>query len=267
MRLTCPNCSAQYEVPDEVIPEDGRDVQCSNCDQTWFQAKHPADATAEPTDVESETAPVEDEVTEAAPVSAEEEAPEAEEKEQPTEEPAPEPKPEPEPEPEPEPHAEKATPSKTGNVDPAVASILQEEAAREAELRAEEGGDLETQPDLALDAAPEPKVEPTMPAASETAEDAGQKDALPDVEAINSSMRSDDATTDTEKPARKSGGFVRGFALMLIIGVVLYLIYGNAQQISEAVPQADPVLDSYVSLVDQARVWLETQAGSGASQN
>ncbi|WP_163849005.1 zinc-ribbon domain-containing protein [Pseudooceanicola aestuarii] len=40
MRLTCPNCGAQYEVPDGVIPEDGRDVQCSNCGDTWFQA-HP----------------------------------------------------------------------------------------------------------------------------------------------------------------------------------------------------------------------------------
>lgn len=37
MRLTCPNCGAQYEVPEEAIPEDGRDVQCSNCGDTWFQ--------------------------------------------------------------------------------------------------------------------------------------------------------------------------------------------------------------------------------------
>jgi len=32
------------------------------------------------------------------------------------------------------------------------------------------------------------------------------------------------------------------------------------------VPQADPVLKSYVSFVDQARLWLEAQAG-GAAQN
>jgi len=37
MRLTCPNCDAQYEVPDEVIPPEGRDVQCSNCGDTWYQ--------------------------------------------------------------------------------------------------------------------------------------------------------------------------------------------------------------------------------------
>ena len=41
MRLVCPNCGAQYEVPDDVIPETGRDVQCSNCGDTWFQ-KHPS---------------------------------------------------------------------------------------------------------------------------------------------------------------------------------------------------------------------------------
>lgn len=232
MRLTCPNCSAQYEVPDEVIPEEGRDVQCSNCDQTWFQAKHPTDADPEP---------VQDEAPEA-------EAPPAEVEDA-------------------EPEAEDAVAETTGNVDPSVANILKEEAEREAELRAQEGGGLETQPDLALDTPPEPSGEPEQPPASEIAEDSGQKDALPDVEAINSSLRSDDDTPATAQPARKSGGFVRGFALVLIIGVVLYLIYGNAQQISEAVPQADSVLSSYVSLVDQARVWLEAQAGSGASQN
>ena len=37
MRLTCPNCDAQYEVDDRAIPDAGRDVQCSNCGHTWFQ--------------------------------------------------------------------------------------------------------------------------------------------------------------------------------------------------------------------------------------
>jgi predicted Zn finger-like uncharacterized protein len=37
MRLICPNCGAQYEVSDDVIPVSGRDVQCSNCGHTWFE--------------------------------------------------------------------------------------------------------------------------------------------------------------------------------------------------------------------------------------
>lgn len=40
MRLICPNCGAQYAVDDRVIPDAGRDVQCSNCGNTWFQ-NHP----------------------------------------------------------------------------------------------------------------------------------------------------------------------------------------------------------------------------------
>lgn len=48
MRLICPNCSAQYEVDDSVIPETGRDVQCSACGRTWFQpSRSMLDASAE----------------------------------------------------------------------------------------------------------------------------------------------------------------------------------------------------------------------------
>ncbi|MEX0278911.1 MAG: zinc-ribbon domain-containing protein [Ruegeria sp.] len=244
MRLTCPKCSAQYEVPDDVIPESGRDVQCSNCEHTWFQPKHPEPQTdqAEPVKTDDDTPPPTDEP------------------EQPAETPN-------------EPVEDTKEPEKaeadTGNVDPAVASILQEEAAREAELRAQEGTtSLESQPDLALDQPPEKKVEPKRPAATATASDAGQKDALPDVETINTGLKSDDSASADEsaEAPRKSGGFLRGFALILIIGVVLLLVYSNATQISEAVPQADPVLKSYVSFVDQARLWLEAQTG-GAAQN
>lgn len=238
MRLTCPNCGAQYEVPDDVIPESGRDVQCSNCEETWFQPKHPEEAkTPEP------------------PKPAEPEAA--------AEPPAP-----PEPPAEADPEPEVAAKS-SGNVDPAVANILQEEAAREADLRAQEGTSLESQPDLALDPPEEPKVKPERPTATATAEDAGQKGALPDVEAINTGLQSDKDGKAEDVAAtapRKSGGFLRGFALIIVIGIILFLVYSNATQISEAVPQADPVLKSYVSFVDQARLWLEAQAG-GAAQN
>lgn len=42
MRLKCPRCSAQYEIDGALIPEKGRDVQCSNCGTTWFQAAPPS---------------------------------------------------------------------------------------------------------------------------------------------------------------------------------------------------------------------------------
>ncbi|CUK00773.1 family finger-like domain protein [Ruegeria denitrificans] len=249
MRLTCPNCSAQYEVPDEVIPEEGRDVQCSSCENTWFQDKYPDRPAPTPA---AEEQPDQEKASEPAPTPVDE-AFAADVNVESSPEPAPEPE----------------KPAATGNVDPAVASILKEEAAREADLRAREGGSLETQPDLALDTPPEPDPEHAVKelTATETAEDAGQKDALPDVEAINSSLRSDDIMGVDEEPApRKSGGFARGFALILIVGIILLLVYSNAQKISEAVPQAEPILDPYVSMVDQARLWLEAQT-SGTAQN
>lgn len=81
MRLICPNCGAQYEVADDVIPDAGRDVQCSNCGNTWFE--RPGDSAK----IEEQiSGPAED-------VDARQDmAPEPE--------PAPEPAPEPEPEPE-----------------------------------------------------------------------------------------------------------------------------------------------------------------------
>ena len=61
MRLVCPSCEAKYEVPDDAIPDTGRDVQCANCGHSWFQMR-PRPAVAAPSAVEaaavSEPAPV-----------------------------------------------------------------------------------------------------------------------------------------------------------------------------------------------------------------
>jgi predicted Zn finger-like uncharacterized protein len=37
IRVVCPNCEANYEIPDDAIPDFGRDVQCANCGHTWHQ--------------------------------------------------------------------------------------------------------------------------------------------------------------------------------------------------------------------------------------
>ncbi|MEM7752285.1 MAG: zinc-ribbon domain-containing protein [Pseudomonadota bacterium] len=46
MRLVCPNCSAQYEIDGSMIPDEGRDVQCSNCGHTWFELPGPGGTEA-----------------------------------------------------------------------------------------------------------------------------------------------------------------------------------------------------------------------------
>jgi predicted Zn finger-like uncharacterized protein len=48
MRLVCPNCEAKYEVPDDAIPDTGRDVQCANCGHAWFQMRPRAAGVSAP---------------------------------------------------------------------------------------------------------------------------------------------------------------------------------------------------------------------------
>ena len=36
MRLTCPNCGADYDIPEGMVPAAGRHVQCSTCHTRWF---------------------------------------------------------------------------------------------------------------------------------------------------------------------------------------------------------------------------------------
>lgn len=56
MRLVCPNCEAKYEVPEDAIPETGRDVQCANCGHAWYQMR-PRPAVAEPAAAAAAVAP------------------------------------------------------------------------------------------------------------------------------------------------------------------------------------------------------------------
>lgn len=257
MRLTCPNCGAQYEVPDEVIPVEGRDVQCSNCGDTWFQP-HP---TAEEPEDDSSTIPAEPEPSSPEP------------------EPAPDPVAEPEYEPEPEPELQ-AEAQAQRQLDASVSDILKEEARREAELRARESDPLESQPDLGLEAASADEPERRAREAkdrmarmrgeepvAESAEASSRRGLLPDIEEINSTLRSSsDTAAPTPAPTqagpakrKKSGGFMRGFVVVLVFGAILALIYTNANSIAKSVPQSDPMLSAYVALVDQARLWLDTQ--------
>lgn len=37
LRITCPRCSACYEIQRSSIPETGRDLECSECGNAWFQ--------------------------------------------------------------------------------------------------------------------------------------------------------------------------------------------------------------------------------------
>ncbi|NIZ62701.1 thioredoxin [Sedimentitalea sp. CY04] len=328
MRLTCPNCDAQYEVPDEVIPSDGRDVQCSNCGDTWYQSgpnSAPADTPedtpfAEPVQ-ETQPEPPTEQPTEDIVKEPDEELTEEQDEETvqqpeaeiPHEDAEDDPEPQPEvldrddePDVDPDPISEAdpdeedtteddpgednlveedqiETPAHPGlarGMDPSVTGILREEAEREAKLRAAENTGLESQPELGLDAGPidEPsrrasqardrmaRLKGENPALLAAAESGSRRGLLPDIEEINSTLRanSDPAAqapiaTETEHPPRRKSGFSRGFAIIVLLMLVMVLTYTNARQIAEVLPQADPFISSYVAWVDQARIWLDAK--------
>lgn len=233
MRIKCTNCTAQYEVSDDVIPEEGREVQCSNCGTTWFQSKHPeAEDAIQPTATAEAS---NDTDTSAAP--AQRPNPDPSENRRPA-----------------RPAREMANSApeqqferKTA-VEPAVASILQEEAQRESRIRAAETN-------LDADAAISRQMEDLS--------SPGSRDLLPDVEAINSTFRSGGAAAAAAGGAavaasgRKRGGFFRGFVFIVLLVAIAAAVYVFAPQISEQVPQAKPYLDTYVATVDEWRLKLE----------
>ena len=268
MRLICPNCGAQYEVPDDVIPDAGRDVQCSNCGDTWFQ-HHP--------DNDPELAEELDRLDDLDPAF----------------EPIPEPEPAPAPDPEPDVPAAPAAAPVRRQLDPSISDVLREEAEHEARARAaEQSPKLETQPDLGLD---QPLSEsarrakqardrmarirglddaaPEAPDTQKTESSASRRDLLPDIDEINSSLRSatdrrpaaadDHAVPGTAPQAvaapAKRGGFRRGFLLALLLTALLWCLYIFAPEISAQVPAAESILTSYVAVVDQSRIILDAK--------
>lgn len=302
MRLTCPNCGAIYEVPDNVIPEDGRDVQCSNCAHTWFQGPAtPADPAEEaPAPVEEPeeeffepqeqvTEPEASEDDEVSPeemldrLAAEEEA----ESELPTE-------------PDDEFEDKEGAPAPTAipmrrELDPMVREVLRQEAQFEADRRAKDDGEaLESQPELGLDQPVRKRIIPAdIPSlrekeaqeASEAETDSeetpetdveqdtahrSRRDLLPDVEDINSTLRTREAPKvrsvrtpgelmeDPEEVRQR--GFRSGFFLTLIFALLLAMFYVKAGALSASMPATAPVLRTYVEAVDGARNWLDTKA-------
>jgi predicted Zn finger-like uncharacterized protein len=290
MRITCPNCGAQYEVDDALIPEAGRDVQCSNCGKGWFQARHPEPVEAaedEPVAEEIvEEIAVEDTVTAEtvaeAPETVEEAVAEVTEAVEEVEAKAAEPV-----SPPPAPPAEAAKPAPAmidedddeapaalpvRKPDESVLAVLREEAQREIAQRRQETGGIETQPDLGL---AEPVERRTTPAAevAATAAVAGaaRRDLLPDIDVINSTLRSDadrgaaHAGDDDEMVVERRRGFRMGFGLVLLLVAALILLYVAAGWLAQTVPALGPLLAAYVEAANGFRAWIDGLLAAGTA--
>lgn len=235
MRLVCPNCDAKYEVPDDAVPEDGRDVQCSSCGHAWFQLRPEAEIAAEeeaalfgddlPTPEDKIPEPVGMPPAEVEPAAIMADAADpldAYDANVNVEAP-------------PETDAaiaavlasaENFTPPPLAvqqDLDAGVLSVLREEAEREVELRrseaqrdgakrAEAEGQMQTQPDLGMDDLPAASAalsptqrrlamlkgkDPDAPP-PEPARPTARRDLLPDVEEINSTLQPSENAIDLD---------------------------------------------------------------------
>ncbi len=248
MRIICPNCQAQYEVPDDVIPRDGRDVQCSNCSKTWF-ILHPASRPEDPS-----PPPAAEGEKIVRPVKNSDKV-----------------------------NGQAAQPKPRRKLDATVEEILRQEAERETAARAAEAQALEVQEELALEAppAPAPQPEKTPPqepqdknkgnrhvaAAKAKAAAPQRRELLPDLAEINSSLRtSDTPSKDAEQDKTDSkphSGSLLGFSLALILCAAALAIYTYAPELAQTAPQLDPWLSQYVSWIDTGRYWLDEQVRHG----
>ncbi len=204
MLLVCPNCGAQYKVDSRVIPESGRDVQCSACGHAWYQLSQEhleAHALKDAAEEENLIA----DATEAGLEDSEtEDATPADEGAIIEETPVVEFEPEPEPEPAAEPEAEEPEPRtlKRREIDDGVRSILQEEAQREMEARkaevSQDAAPVETQPDLGLETGPSEEEQRIRAARERMARMRGVDDEDPLIEGSESVA---DAEPKADAPA------------------------------------------------------------------
>jgi predicted Zn finger-like uncharacterized protein len=231
MRLVCPNCDAEYEVDASVIPDTGRDVQCSNCGHTWFQMSPTVEAELEAEEALYEAPPA------------------------PAVPPAAEPSPEP----------------LLRSIDDSVLAVLREEAEREAEARKTEAPPvIETQTEMGLAPAQSPRRVVTvgsekLPARRDLLPEIEE---LNSTLRSSSEKRSGETLAMAEavsEEAPKRSGFRSGFTLMILIAIALTVIYMMAPKLTEQFPAISGILNAYVAWVDQLRVSLDRMVKNAIS--
>ena len=271
MRLICPNCEAEYEVDDAAIPDMGRDVQCSNCGHAWFQLPPEielaleqedelfgASGAADPLpDLDEDDAPPPPAMADAPKRSIDENlmAVLREEAER-------------------EAAARKAdaapieTQTEMGLSAPAaaaaaaaaaavVASAEQSRAAGAVPTPAHAGGLAAAARRIAQLKGQDPDAPPPAPPRPAT-----RRDLLPDIEEINSSLKGAEPAVmamEAEDGPGPSGasGFRSGFALAILLALLLLVVYVAAPRIVAMVPQAEGAVSAYVAGVDGLRLWLD----------
>ncbi|MEP5757977.1 MAG: zinc-ribbon domain-containing protein [Litoreibacter sp.] len=280
MRLICPNCATEYEVDDSMIPAGGRDVQCSNCMETWFHHSSnqvepvavPKDLTAPPPTTPSpepttQTAYVDDDdedgLSDGVPAAA---------------------------------IAALAEKRSSAKIDPSALDVIHEEVAREQSAREADAVEIETQIDLGLDeqdssnlstsdeheyaqtevVSEQVEVEeqlpppPARPRRQPREVISKKRELLPDIEEINTALveapdpdeldEGIDGAPSRSSKARRRSGFRLGFGLMLMVSAGIVGLYVYAPAFAQKAPSLADALRSYVLNMDDLRVWLDGSA-------
>ncbi len=303
MRLICPNCSAQYEVDASLVPDEGRDVQCSNCGHTWFELppppedivgapaqgsdrvktrmapEHPGakyqeqdsapdgdgDGDAETRTAPASTATESDEDTRDATSAAVRAMAEASREKSEWDDD--------------DDTSDDAAKDVTATsfkprrpADAAALDVLREEAETElSKRRAPASETLETQSDMGLEhlqrrERPSRALQARMAQSRDATEDAGEKDykaperdLLPDIEEINSSLKpsAGKSPLSPTELAKQRRGFRWGFILMLLLAIAMIVAYAWAPAISQAMPAMEGRLIGYVDWVNGVRDWID----------
>lgn len=238
MRLTCPNCDAEYAVDDAAIPPTGRDVQCSNCGHGWFQL--PAAILAQPEagldlpEDQFSGADASDDGSAPIPRRPIDEGLLAILREEAEREAA-------------------ARRAEAGVIEVQTEMGLMAPAA----MAAETGGLAGVAAQRAADEPP--RVAPVTPVRAPVA---SRRVLLPEIEEINSSLKAKDRAAErgpdvAARAAAQRGAFRSGFVLVLVIAALGLATYATAPKLAEQMPSAKPMLERYVAAVDEARLRLD----------
>ena len=262
MLLVCPNCGAQYEVPEDHIPKKyGRDVQCSACNHTWFQT-HPAQDLQPAPQAESEDHGSSDEPSQGFDPSQASE---------------------------PEVSLE-ASSAGTGpqmpplrqrrSLHPSVAGVLREEAKREVEERGSNAPQVPESParsgssDQAREADMDMQALETLYQNSEKTAKSTRGALLPDIDEINSTLSTSGtewpSDTDASKEIAQKGQRRLGFLLGIAIIVAAAALYYFADRLGNRIPSLQQPLELYQQWINNMRIvldqwirqaidWLQTQ--------
>lgn len=218
MRIRCPNCAAEYEIDATLIPDEGREVQCSACSHTWFEVRDTPDdrmaGDTTPPEAAAGTPRPRRELDEATRrILREEAAHEAEQRRR----------------------AAKAPSG--GSVTTHPSDARTETVARSdagTDMANPAGADRDPRAALRNDTLPDvDRIGSSLDAKS----DAGDRDA----------------GTGAPAPARRTKGFGRGFFLVLALAALAMIAYVAASTIVAALPVLGPALAAYVDAVNDLR--------------